>query len=202
MKDIEYDDIDLFEESIAAYFGAPYAVATDSCTHAIELCFRYLNSDNIKIPKNTYISIPFTAMKLNLNWEWISLAWEDFHYLDYHNKIIDAAVYWKEKGYIPGSHMCLSFQYKKHLSLSKGGMVLCPDYISYINIKKMGYDGRMPNTPWAYQNIDRIGYHYNMTPETARLGLEKISQAIMKEPRKWTWEDYPDLTKMKVFQNG
>ena len=26
-----------FEESVAEYFGAPYAVAVDCCTHAVEL---------------------------------------------------------------------------------------------------------------------------------------------------------------------
>jgi len=30
-----------FESQIADFFGAPYAVATDSCTHALELCLRY-----------------------------------------------------------------------------------------------------------------------------------------------------------------
>ena len=30
-----------FEKQIALFFGAPYAVAVDCCTHAIELCLRY-----------------------------------------------------------------------------------------------------------------------------------------------------------------
>ena len=29
-----------FEQALADYTGAPYAVATDCCTHAIELCLR------------------------------------------------------------------------------------------------------------------------------------------------------------------
>ena len=29
-----------FEKKIAKFFGSKYAVATDSCTHAIELCLR------------------------------------------------------------------------------------------------------------------------------------------------------------------
>ena len=31
-----------FEQTIANFYGAPYAIAVDSCTHAIELCMRYL----------------------------------------------------------------------------------------------------------------------------------------------------------------
>jgi len=32
-----------FENKIAKYFGAPYGVAVDCCTHAIELCLRFKN---------------------------------------------------------------------------------------------------------------------------------------------------------------
>jgi hypothetical protein len=38
-----------------------------------------------------------------------------------------------------------------------------------------------------------------MTPETAKLGLEKLSQAIITEPKKWVVTDWPDLTQMKIF---
>ena len=46
-----------------------------------------------------------------------------------------------------------------------------------------------------------MGYHYYMTPETAQLGLEKLSDAIDTPPKKWTVKDWPDLTKqMEVFK--
>ena len=64
--------VEQFEKEIAKFFGSPYAVAVDCCTHAIELCLRYTNADNITIPTRTYISIPFLAMKLNLNWKWMN----------------------------------------------------------------------------------------------------------------------------------
>ena len=32
--------IEQLEHKIAEYFGAPYAVAVDCCTHGIELCLR------------------------------------------------------------------------------------------------------------------------------------------------------------------
>ena len=50
-----------FEKKIAEFFGAPYAIAVDSCTHGIELALRYTNADSITVPKRTYISIPFLA---------------------------------------------------------------------------------------------------------------------------------------------
>ena len=63
----------------------------------------------------------------------------------------------------------------------------------------MSYDGRIPNIPWRDQNIDTIGFHYYMTPETAKLGLEKLKLAIDTTPKKWLVTDWPDLTKMEVF---
>jgi dTDP-4-amino-4,6-dideoxygalactose transaminase len=95
--------------------------------------------------------------------------------------------------------MCLSFQYKKHLSLGRGGMILTDDKEIAIRLKKMSYDGRLPNVPWAEQNIDMMGYHYYMTPETAEMGIEKFNTASVTEPKQWSYKDYPDLTTMKVF---
>jgi hypothetical protein len=66
----------------------------------------------------------------------------------------------------------------------------------------MSYDGRLPNIPWRDQDIDTIGFHYYMTPETAKLGLDKIQLAIDTPPKKWVVTDWPDLTKMKIFNKN
>jgi hypothetical protein len=39
-----------------------------------------------------------------------------------------------------------------------------------------------------------------MTPETAQLGLDKLDEAILTEPRKWKTTDWLDLTKMEIFK--
>ena len=64
----------------------------------------------------------------------------------------------------------------------------------------MSYDGRLPDTPWREQNISSVGYHYYMTPETATLGLTKLDQAKITKPKKWTINDWPDLTQMEIFK--
>lgn len=193
-------DIKKFENKIAKFYRSPYAVATDCCTHAIELCLRYEGYNNITIPTHTYISVPFTLKKLNLNWKFEYQEWEDFYYLGNTN-IIDAAVYWKKSGYIENTYMCLSFQYKKHLSLGRGGAILLQNKEDYDILKKMSYDGRILNTPWMTQDITTIGYHYYMTPETAITGLEKIPEVKNIPSKKWSYKDYPNLKKMSVFNN-
>tara|TARA_E500000331_G_C17149464_1_gene666564 strand:+ start:40 stop:627 length:588 start_codon:yes stop_codon:yes gene_type:complete len=194
-----FHHVSKFEKRVADFFNAPYAIAIDSCTHGLELCLRLQSTQVITVPSRTYISIPFLAIKLNIEWSWDRKSWEDYYFLG-HTNIIDAAVYWKQGGYIPGTYMCISFQHKKHLSLGRGGVILCDNVKNYKILKKMSYDGRIPEIPWREQNIDQIGYHYYMTPETAIEGLSKIENAINTKPKKWQWEEWPDLTQMKIFQ--
>ena len=189
-----------FEGEIAKFYGAPYAVATDCCTHAIELCLRGTGNQTLTIPARTYLSIPFVLDKLQLDWAFEENNWQDYYYLGDTN-IIDAAVYWKEGGYIPGTFMCLSFQFQKHLSLGRGGMILTDNKEAAIALKKMSYDGRLPGIPWRDQDIDSVGYHYYMTPETAALGLSKLEKAKTDKPKEWSVNDWPDLRNMSVFKH-
>ncbi len=190
-----------FEDKISEFFGSPYAIAVDSCTHGLELCLRYTKETKINVPKRTYLSVPFLAEKIGIELEWRDEEWENYYTLNYGDKkIIDAAVLWKKNSYIPNTFMCVSFQYQKHLSLGRGGIILLDNKIDYITLKKMSYDGRLPNIPWRDQDIDTIGFHYYMTPETAQLGLNKLQGAIDTPPRQWVVTDWPDLTKMKIFK--
>lgn len=197
---MSFEIISEFEEAIASFFGAPYAVAVDCCTHGLELCLRHENIQHFSTPKRTYISVPFLANKLNIGHSWRDEDWQDFYYLGDTN-IIDAAVLWRKNSYIPGTFMCLSFQFRKHLSLGRGGMILTDDKNASNNLKKMSYDGRIPVVPWREQDISTMGYHYYMTPEIAQDGLNKLEKAINTPPIKWKVTDWPDLTEMSIFKN-
>ena len=194
-----FEIIEKFENTVSQFFGATYGVAVDSCTQGLELCLRYSQVKKTSCPNRTYISVPFTLTKLGIDWEFHQELWSDFYFLKGTN-IIDAAVLWGEKTYIPHTFMCLSFQYKKHLNLGRGGMILTDNKEAHYQLKKMSYDGRLPNIPWADQNIDTIGYHYYMTPETAELGIEKFNMIKNSKPKSWSFEDYPDLKNMRVFK--
>tara|TARA_R100001510_G_C7622294_1_gene182896 strand:- start:554 stop:1174 length:621 start_codon:yes stop_codon:yes gene_type:complete len=196
---VSFKAIEKFEQEIAKFYGAPYAVAVDCCTHALELCLRHQQIKHYTVPKRTYISVPFLADKLGITFEWRDEEWQDYYYLGGTN-IIDAAVLWEENSYIPNTFMCVSFQFRKHLSLGRGGIILTDSKKDVIILKKMSYDGRLPDIPWREQNIDTLGYHYYMTPETAQLGLDKLPAAKKVKPKKWTVNDWPDLTKMEIFK--
>lgn len=195
---MSFKSVSELENKVAEFFGSPYAVAVDCCTHGIELCLRLKDVKKIKVPTRTYIAIPFLANKLNIEMEWSLVEWKDYYYLT--DSIIDAAVLWKKDSYIPGTYMSLSFQFQKHLSLGRGGMILLDNEDDYNSLKKMSYDGRVPDVPWREQNINTMGYHYYMTPETAQLGLDKFHDAVNTQPRQWIWTDWPDLREMEIFK--
>jgi len=198
---MNFEVVSTFENKISEFFGASYAVAVDSCTHGLELCLRHTNETKINVPKRTYLSVPFLAEKIGLKREWRDDDWEKYYTINYGDKrIIDAAVLWEKNSYIPNTFMCISFQYQKHLSLGRGGVILIDNESDYISLKKMSYDGRLPNIPWRDQDIDTVGFHYYMTPETAQLGLDKLQTAIDKPPRQWVVTDWPDLTEMQIFK--
>jgi len=195
---MNFDVVKRFEDRVADFFGAPYGVSIDCCTHGLELCLRHTKATLITVPKRTYISIPFLADKLNIQLKWKDEKWSDFYYLT--NNIIDAAVLWKRNSYIAGTYMCISFQFQKHLSLGRGGIILTDNKVASEQLKKMSYDGRVSDIPWRQQNISTIGYHYYMTPEIALKGVDKLPYAINTTPRKWVISDYPDLTELDIFK--
>jgi dTDP-4-amino-4,6-dideoxygalactose transaminase len=196
---MSFEIVKNFEKLISDFFGSKFAIATDSCTHAIELCLRYQKIDKqIYFPKNTYIGVPMLGYKLNLNWQWIKEEWNDYYTIKGTN-IIDAAVLWKKNSYIDGNFMCISFQFQKHINIGKGGMILTNSKNAYEDLIKMSYDGRERDKPWREQDISNIGYHYYLTPESAQKGIEIYYNKFDKLPKLWTYKDYPDLSKMTVF---
>ena len=198
---MNFNTVTKFENKICKFFNAPYGIAVDCCTHGIELCLRQQDVKSITVPKRTYLSVPMLANKLNIELKWKDDKWDEFYWIEDTN-IIDAAVLWRENSYIPGTFMCISFQFQKHLSLGRGGIILTDNKKIAAELKKMSYDGRIPNIPWRDQDINTMGYHYYMSPETAQNGLNKLEKAINTPPKKWSIYDWPDLTKMDIFKNS
>ena len=188
---MNFNTVKEFEEKVADFYGATWGVAVDACTHGIELCLRYVGANEIVVPKRTYLSVPMLANKMNLDLKWKDEDWREYYELG-NTGVYDAAVLWRENSYIPKSFMCISFQFQKHLSLGRGGMILTDDLVAKDELKKMSYDGRIPDVPWREQNVNTMGYHYYMTPETAINGLKKLPEAIEKKSKRWMVTDYPD----------
>ena len=189
-----FDKIYEFESALAKFTGAPYAVMTDCCTHAIELCLRYDNIQRVTFPAHTYLSIPMTMHKLDITYNYTDKLWTgEYQFIG--TRIWDSARLLKQGMYRPGQLQCLSFGYDKPLSIGRGGAVLTDDVEVYDALKQQCYDGRdLTISPWEQQKIFKVGYHYKPTIEEAIRGLELLPN-IVQEPK---YKEYPDLRNITI----
>ena len=189
-----FEKITEFESALAEFTGAPYAVMTDCCTHAIELCLRYDKSSRVLFPARTYLSIPMTMHKLGISYDYTDKLWTgEYQFIG--TCIWDSARLLKEGMYRPGQLQCLSFGYDKPLSIGRGGAVLTDDVEVYRTLKHQCYDGRdLSISPWEDQKIFKVGYHYKPTIEEAVKGLELLPN-IDQEPK---YKEYPDLREIII----
>ena len=195
--------VDLFERRIAEFFGAPYAVATDCCSHAIELSLLVLEQPKtrVDVPLHTYMSVPMTVNKIRQPWRFVDLPWQDEYQL-LPLPIVDAARVWRQNAYAQGTLTCLSFQFKKHIPIGRGGMILTDNLEHYYRLQRMVRDGRDRALLWVEDDITEIGYHYYMTPEDAARGILLFDELHSAPIDKiWGWQDYKPLTEYTVFKN-
>jgi len=195
-----FDDIKRFEIALAEYTGAPYAIMTDCCTHAIELCMRYDKVEFCAFTPYTYLSIPMLMHKLKIQYyyevgnpeQWIG------EYKFRKTRIWDSARRLEKDMYREGQIQCLSFGHTKPLHIGRGGAILLDDKAAYDAIIRMRYDGRDLNTsPWEDQKEFKIGYHYKPTPEEAVQGVALL-QGIKEFPVTPKFVQYPDLRTITI----
>ena len=188
-----------FETALAEFTGAPYAVMTDCCTHAIELCMRHDRVEFCAFSPYTYLSIPMLMHKLGIKYayeegdppQWIG------EYRFRKTRIWDSARRLEANMYRPGQIQCLSFGHDKPLSIGRGGAILLDDETAYQALLQMRYDGRdLAIKPWQHQAVFRVGYHYKPTIEEAERGLELLSQYTSQSPRKVV---YPDCRQIIIL---
>ena len=69
--------VEQFENNLGLFTGAPYVVATDCCTHAIELCVRLFGVRSTSFTAFTYISVPMTLNLLKVPYKLKPEQWKD-----------------------------------------------------------------------------------------------------------------------------
>lgn len=193
-----FDKILKFEHALAQFTGAPYAVMTDCCTHAIELCLRYEHVGSCSFTAFTYISIPMTMHKLNIKYSLKHEVWTG-EYQFHGTRIWDSARRLERDMYRPGSMQCLSFGHTKPLQIGRGGAILLDDAAAYDALICQRYDGRkLDITPWQSQHTFHVGYHYKPTPEEASQGLALL-EGIKETNPVPVAVSYPDLRNITIL---
>jgi dTDP-4-amino-4,6-dideoxygalactose transaminase len=179
-----------FEQRLAEYTGAPYAVLTDGCTHALELCFRLDRVTYTEFTAFTYISIPQLMHKLNITYQLQSDYWYtvgEYHFRG--TNTWDSARRLEPGMYRAGQKQCVSFGHGKPLQLGKCGAILLDSKAEYLVLSRMRSDGRdLSIVPWQDQISFEEGYHYCPTLETCQLGIEQLPNIT----KHITQQQYPD----------
>jgi dTDP-4-amino-4,6-dideoxygalactose transaminase len=193
-----FDKIKKFEDSLAEFTGAPYAVMTDCCTHAIELCLRYNRVREVVMTPYTYLSIPMTMHKLGIKYYYREEEWTG-EYRFHGTRIWDSARRLESGMYRPGTMQCLSFGHNKPLAIGHGGAILLDDKIAYETILRQRYDGRdLTVAPWQDQKTFHVGYHYKPSIEDAVQGVALL-QGVKEHNPKPVYVPYPDLRNITII---
>ena len=198
-----YAIVKLFEESVAKYTGAKFAVSVDSCTNALFLCCKYLEVEKITIPSKTYLSVPMSILhsgaEVIFDQSIETNQWQGIYQLKPY-PIYDSAKRFTSNMYIENSYMCLSFHIKKQLGIGKGGMILTDNAEAVKWFKKARYEGRSEKF-YKEDNIDMLGWNMYMTPQQAAHGLSLMQNYPIHVPDSIEIGGYRDLTEMPVFKD-
>jgi len=208
MKNNPYDVIRMFEENVAEYCGAPYAIAVDNATNALFLCLKFLQieGEEITIPARTFMSVPCTIIqtgnKVKFDKNHPSLVGNKLkgQYKLEPFPIWDSALSFTSNMYIPGQFQCLSFSGPhKYLKCGKGGMILTDDKEAYEWFKRAVYFGRRP-VDHLVEKFDMLGWNYYMLPEIAAKGA--VLMLGMAENNEDLSIEYQDLSNYTVYTEG
>jgi len=204
MKHSPYKIVSMFEDEIASYTNAPYAISVDSCTNALFLICKYLEVKEVTIPCKTYLSVPQSIIHSGGNVIFDKTPqtnhWKGIYQLKPY-PIYDSAKRLTSNMYIPQSYMALSFHIKKQLPIGKGGMILTDNKKACEWFKKARYEGRSEKY-YKDDDIDFCGWNMYMTPEQASKGLSLMQNYPEHNKDLDELNGYRDLTEFTVFKNN
>ena len=195
-----YKIVKEFENAVAEYTGAPYAVAVDSCTNAIFLVLKYLDKKtDIEIPKKTYVSVPQSIYHAGCGVRFRDENWSGVYQLK-GSPVLDSAKRFTKEMYVTGSYMCLSFHGRKILKIGRGGMILTDNKDAVQWLKRARFDGRTEGVPTGEDKFT-IGWNMYMLPEQAARGLTQM-MFLPDHNEDDLMENYPDLSKQSHLWLG
>jgi len=195
---LKFKDIFIFEKRLAEFTGAPFAVSTCCCTHALELCFRILNPSRVEFSCRTYMGVIMLLKNLHIQFRMINEPWQG-EYNFRHSPIWDCARKLTPNMYVPGSYKCVSFGENKPLDLGRGGAILLDNEEHYKLLTILKFDGKdVKFDPWIEQKHFDVGYHYKMNNRECIVGLEKLNEFIAKGDFSYSHTPYRDCRRMIV----
>jgi len=197
------------EQKFADFVGAKYAIATNSCTAALDIAVRMLPYDTFTVSPLTFVSSASCVINAGKKVEFVDIdplslctPQADIQVLYAGNDFGEGTIYdmahfggGKHKGLMS----CWSFQARKNLPTGDGGMLTTNNEeiaqraraISWYGVNKSTYDRSQKKYSWDYE-IKEVGIKGNMNDITAAIGLcqlEKLPQNNVKRALIASWYD-------------
>jgi len=185
------------EKQLCEYTGAKYCVVVNSGTSAITLSCVIHNVDEVEVPKDTYISVPFAIIHGGGKPKFVDLEWEGMYQFKPY-PIWDSALRLKRGMYIQKTHMI--FSTRKHLPVGSGGAILLDNEEEYNRLKRLRYNGRPETTYHDTDDITEIGFNMTLHPSLSMIALEMLKVYPDNTPDKPVSMNGLDLTKFTVFK--
>lgn len=192
------------EEKWAKFTGAKYAVATNSCTSALDIAVRLIPLPNpVKVSAFTFISSALAPLNAGYKVKFVDIDENslctpkaDIQVMYAGNQFGEGIIYdmahsggCKHKGLLS----CWSFHAVKNLPMGDGGMITMNDKDLYEKAKALAWCGINKSTfqrsgkkySWDY-DVTCQGLKAHMNDITAVIGLEKLK--TLKEENKYRKE--------------
>lgn len=197
-----------FEAALCRYTGAPYAVAVNSCTAALQLCCEWHGTDaawtvdpydgEIEIPRRTYVSVPMAIKRAGAKVAWRDERWRGVYQLK-PLPVWDCARRFTGSMYFDGQFQCVSFSTTKILGAEQGGAILHDNAEADKWFRRMRFDGRTEGVEPRDDVFDLVGLHCIMLPSTAAELILKLWHLPATNPDQPFYE-YPDLSVHPAFK--
>ena len=187
-----------FEKMFANYVGSKYAVATNSCSSALFLCFFYWRAfreiKEVFMPSVTFISVAHAAIIAGLKIYFKDEIYVGEQYKIGPTNIIDSAHSLYRGCYVKNSLMCFSFYPTKLLGGAEGGMITTDNESEYNWFIKARNNGltRKSMFDWDYEIVD-FGFKFNMTNLQAAVLIPRLKKLDKFNKQREKIRDYYNL---------
>lgn len=207
-----YAVVKQFEQALCDYTGAPYAVTVTSCTEALMLAVAYhvkrrqdssehsdrrMDRTTVTIPNRTYVGVPAAIIHGGGLVRFRDEDWLGAYQLS-PLPVWDCALLFTSDMYIPNQFQCVSFHWRKTLSIGQGGAILHDDPNADAWFRRMRFDGRTEGVEPKNDNITEVGFHCFMSPRDAAEGLSRLA-ILPRDNEPLPNDEYPDLSRYGVF---
>ncbi len=192
-----YKVVEEFELAVADYCGAPFAVATNSCSTALQIALSFYAPATVRVPRRTYASVPNAVLNAGHKIQWWDSDWHGCYTLEPF-AVVDAARRFTSGMFFDGHFICVSFQSSKILGLEQGGMILHDMPSANDFLRRMRFDGRLNADEKLPQHR---GIHAYLNPSTAALGLQRLACLPRDNPDQAGAADFADLSELPCFRS-